>query len=294
LLLTSLFLPGLFMDNIQHISDTALWIAAYRAQESQRPDAVFNDHFADRLAGPRGHKMIEETPHRQSMAFAMVVRTSAIDRLVNEALKLNVDAVINLAAGLDTRPYRMKLPAALNWIEVDFPSIINYKNELLKDEKPSCKLQRTAADLSDEKVREKLFSELRANVKNALVITEGLIGYLKNEEAASLSKAIYDTPGFNYWIQDYSQGKMRRHKQSKDLSKKMQRTPIQFNEANPLGFFGRQGWKIKKNIFILDEADRIGRKLPAIFPWSYIMKIFPKMIRKLANETYGYVMFSRA
>jgi methyltransferase (TIGR00027 family) len=280
-------------NSIHHISDTALWIAAYRAQESRRPDAVFNDHFADRLAGPRGHKMVEETPHTESMAFAMVVRTSAIDRLVEQAIKLNVDAVINLAAGLDTRPYRMKLPADLKWIEVDFPSIINYKNEMLKDEKPNCDLRRIAADLSDEKDREKLFSELGANVKNGLVISEGLIGYLKNEEAAALSKAIYATPGLHYWIQDYRQGKLRNNKQTKDLSEKLKRTPLQFNEKKPLQFFAQQGWKIKENIFILDEADRIGKKLPVMFPWSFMIKAFPKLIRKLANETYGYVMFGK-
>lgn len=278
---------------IHHISDTALWIAAYRAQESKRPDAVFHDHFADRLAGPRGHKMVEETPHSQSMAFAMVVRTSAIDRLIEHALKLNIDAVINLAAGLDTRPYRMKLPSTLHWVEVDFPSIIAYKNEMLEDEQPVCRLRRMTADLSNAKERDQLFSGLNAEFKNALVITEGLIGYLKNEEAAALSKAIYETPGFHYWIQDYSQGKMRRNKQSKDLSEKLKRTPLQFTEKYPLQFFGAQGWKIKENIFILDEADRIGKKMPVMFPWSHLLKAFPGLIRKLANETYGYVMFRK-
>jgi methyltransferase (TIGR00027 family) len=281
-------------NTIQNISDTALWIAAYRAQESSRPDAVFNDHLADRLAGPRGYKMVEETPHTDSMAFAMVIRTSAIDRLIDEAVQSGINTVINLAAGLDTRPYRMKLPAELSWIEVDLPAIINYKNEVLREEKPVCRLQRIAADLANDEVRKKLFSDLGTTVKTALVITEGLIGYLKNEVAAMLSKDIHAVPAFKYWIQDYNQGKMRKRKQTKDLDKKLTNTPLQFNEKDPLRFFGSHGWTIKKNIFILDEADRIGKKMPAIFPWSFILKVFPGLIRKLANETYGYVMFSRA
>ena len=39
---------------LRHISDTALWVAVYRAQESERTDAVFRDPYASTLAGDRG------------------------------------------------------------------------------------------------------------------------------------------------------------------------------------------------------------------------------------------------
>ena len=100
---------------IQHISDTAFWIAAFRAQETERKNAAFKDVLAKKLAGEKGMKMISETPHSQAMAFAMVVRTSAIDRLVQSAAAEGVDAVINLGAGLDTRPYRLRLPSQLKY-----------------------------------------------------------------------------------------------------------------------------------------------------------------------------------
>jgi len=38
--------------------------------------------------------------------------------------------VVNLAAGLDARPYRMSLPASLQWIEVDLPEILAYKEKI--------------------------------------------------------------------------------------------------------------------------------------------------------------------
>src|ERR1700755_3087335 len=124
--------PGL----IHHVSDTSLWIAGYRAAESARPDAAFKDPYASRLAGIRGMQMVAATPYTETMAFAMVVRTTAIDRLIHFAIAHGIDTVINLGAGLDTRPYRMQLPAHLKWIEVDFPHLIEYKTEILKDEKP--------------------------------------------------------------------------------------------------------------------------------------------------------------
>jgi len=61
--------------------------------------------------------------------------------------------VINLAAGLDARPYRMNLPATLTWVEIDLPGIIEYKEEILANEKPVCGLERIKLNLADESER---------------------------------------------------------------------------------------------------------------------------------------------
>ena len=47
---------------IRDISDTARWMAVYRARESERPDAVFTDPFARRLAGERGEQIANAMP----------------------------------------------------------------------------------------------------------------------------------------------------------------------------------------------------------------------------------------
>ena len=48
--------------------------------------------------------------------------------------------MLNLAAGLDARPYRTKLAASLQWLEVDLPEILAYKERILANEKPTCTL----------------------------------------------------------------------------------------------------------------------------------------------------------
>src|SRR5471030_1487348 len=113
---------------MRNISDTARWVATYRADESERPDAVFKDPFARRLAGDLGAQIVAQirkggTDH----SWALVARTYALDRFVVEQVAQGVDMVVNLAAGLDTRPYRMNLPASLKWVEVDLPGILDYK-----------------------------------------------------------------------------------------------------------------------------------------------------------------------
>src|SRR5438270_12077955 len=112
---------------IENISDTARWVAVYRAWESRRKDAVFRDPFAERLAGEKGEEIVRKLPRGKSIAWSLIVRTVVLDDFVKRAVaELGVDTVVNLAAGLDARPYRLDLPPALQWIEVDLPEITAY------------------------------------------------------------------------------------------------------------------------------------------------------------------------
>src|SRR5689334_5800467 len=122
--------------SLRNISDTALWVAVYRARENERPDPLFRDPFARKLAGPRGEEIAREMQAGQRHEWPFAARTVRIDQIVTEQIKQGADLVINLAAGLDTRPYRMDLPASLKWVEVDLPAMIEYKEEILAGEKP--------------------------------------------------------------------------------------------------------------------------------------------------------------
>src|SRR5881392_979944 len=113
-------------SRIRNISDTARWVAVYRARETERPDAMFRDPFARALAGERGEQ-IAQAQSVDDIAWSFVARTYLFDRFVTRLVQHGVDLVVNLAAGLDTRPYRMELPAALRWVEVDLPEILDYK-----------------------------------------------------------------------------------------------------------------------------------------------------------------------
>src|SRR5262245_28295114 len=107
------------MSSIRNISDTAMWAARYRALETERPDALFRDPFARRLAGNRGEEIARRMPSRDRFAWAWTMRTYLFDQFIARLIGQGADMVVNLAAGLDARPYRMALPATLKWIEVD-------------------------------------------------------------------------------------------------------------------------------------------------------------------------------
>src|SRR5689334_9781092 len=99
-------------DPLRDVSDTAPWVAMYRAFESERPDAHFRDPYARRLAGERGERILRSLPRGPAGAWALVVRTALIDEIVQRVIRdEGADTILNLAAGLDTRPWRLDLPA---------------------------------------------------------------------------------------------------------------------------------------------------------------------------------------
>src|SRR5216110_3379908 len=170
---------------VRNISDTALLAAIYRARETERPDAVFRDPFARRLAGERGDQIAKSMPFSERATWAWITRTYAYDEFIIHQVREGVDMVVNLAAGLDARPYRMNLPASLQWIEIDLPGILDYKEEILSEDKPVCALERIRLDLSDANARREVFAELGSRGSKALVISEGLIVYFTTDEVGA-------------------------------------------------------------------------------------------------------------
>jgi O-methyltransferase involved in polyketide biosynthesis len=101
---------------IQNVSDTAFMVAGFRAAENERPNPLFRDPLAARLAGEHGGEILATMPYSVVGAWSVVIRTVIIDELITRAIGEGVDTVLNLGAGLDTRPYRMALPEDLRWV----------------------------------------------------------------------------------------------------------------------------------------------------------------------------------
>ena len=71
---------------ITHVSDTARWTALHRATESARPDALFSDPLAERLAGEQGRAIAANVPWRNRSGWWLVARTKSIDDAIANAL----------------------------------------------------------------------------------------------------------------------------------------------------------------------------------------------------------------
>jgi methyltransferase (TIGR00027 family) len=187
---------------VRNVSDTARWVAYFRAQETQRPDAVFRDPYAERLAGERGFQIANTLPEGNKHQWAWVARTYLFDKFIYRAIEEGADLVVNLAAGLDARPYRMELSPTQEWVEVDLPEIISYKEEILASEKPRCRLERIRLDLSDGPQRQALFGELDRHARKTVIVSEGFLIYLSAEEVSSLAQDLSARTHFRNWIID--------------------------------------------------------------------------------------------
>jgi methyltransferase (TIGR00027 family) len=229
---------------IQHISDTARWAAIYRARETERVNALFRDQFARRLAGERGEQIAKATPFHEKHSWSWVTRTYLFDSIISEQVGQGADMVVNLAAGLDTRPYRMALPGSLKWVEVDLPEILDYKEEVLKAEKPVCSLERVRLDLSDAKVRRSLFGRLAGQAAKVLVITEGLLIYLRADQVAALAEDLKHFTTFQRWVLDIaSPGLLRMLQKNTHQQFGENVSQLQFAPEDGPSFFARNGWE---------------------------------------------------
>ena len=245
---------------VRNISDTARWAAVFRARETERADAIFRDPYAGRLAGTMGVDIANTLPEGNSHAWAWVARTYLFDQFITQSLEQGADMVVNLAAGLDARPYRMSLPATLLWIEVDLPEILAYKEKILEKEKPSCALERVRMNLSDRNSRRALFADLDRRANKILILTEGLLIYLSPEEVGALANDLSATAHFHRWIMDLASPGLLRMMQ-RTTGKKLSEVGAAFKFAPGEGpaFFASHGWEPEDVKGLLKTAARFKR-----------------------------------
>ena len=277
---------------ISSVSDTARWVAMYRAMESERPDALFRDPFARRLAGAAGEQILSSMPQGRRWAWPMIVRTAVMDEIIMRLVtEERVDTVLNLAAGLDARPYRLDLPAQLRWIDVDLEGIVSYKEAALAGERPRCQVEFVRADLTNQTARRTVFQRVGAQAKRALVITEGLLVYLTPENVAALATDLAAQPAFRWWLIDLG---------SPALLKFMSRTwgnqlrsgnaPMIFAPAEGTAFFAPAGWGEAEYHPMLEEALRLKRAPRMSWVWRLLGLLASKKRRAEFKRFSGIVL----
>ena len=153
-------------DITESVGATALGVAAARAAETVRPDALIRDEYAYLLtasAGPAWAQMAsgdddwlgddEHARRLHEMARNyQAVRTHYFDGYFNAAVRTGIRQVVILAAGLDSRAYRLDWPAGTTVFEIDQPKVLGYKTSTLDAHGAVPKARRlpVAVDLRDD------------------------------------------------------------------------------------------------------------------------------------------------
>jgi methyltransferase (TIGR00027 family) len=242
---------------IEHVSDTALLVAASRALESDRPDGLIRDPFARRLAGDRGMALMKNVAVPQWMELGLGLRTRLLDEMLAAALVQGVDCVLCLGAGLDARPWRLDLPADLRWTEVDFPEMLDYKYSVLEATAPHCCLERTSADLNNASERQGVLATAASGARCPLLITEGLLMYLPSETVRALAIEAREA-GFRFWLMDSSSLALMRRAHG-DAVDHINRVRAESHlEGPPIrDVVERHGWKPLDRRLFLEEGPKL-------------------------------------
>jgi len=274
------------------VSDTALWVATYRAMESERPDALFNDPYARKLAGERGEHIMRSVRFGVAAASAMIVRTKMFDEIIMRLVsERGVDEVLNLACGLDARAYRLPLPQSLPWTDVDFPNMIAYRSSALSRETPACVYEAAGVDLSDKSARVVLFDRIGARSKRVAVLSEGLLIYLSPDDVGSLAMSLASKPTFAYWLADIN-GAMAMKMMNRMWGKSIKAGQARFQFAPVEGtkFFERYGWRETEYYSNWDEAKRLKRGVWWYQIFGLFMALLPAKRREVYRRAAGEVL----
>jgi len=150
--------------------------------DAMSPRPLVNDQYAKTLMGDDGLIYWEDFKHYSRPNGSNIARCFLIDGWIKKQLELNPQSnIILIGAGLDSRAYRL---SGGNWVELDEPGIIEYKNEKLPTSQCKNSLQRIAIDFEHEPLAKKLqpFSHLT----NVVFVIEGVLMYLTQEQRKAL------------------------------------------------------------------------------------------------------------
>ncbi|HEY1841388.1 MAG TPA: SAM-dependent methyltransferase [Mycobacterium sp.] len=175
------------MDSTKHaVAATGLLVAAMRAEESTRDDALFRDPFAERLADDEGRRLLAESSSKTGQPSApIIVRTRLFDEALLRVHAAGVSQAVILAAGMDARSYRLPWRDGATVYEVDQPHVMVIKDERLAGEEPRCRRVPVGVDLANDWPKVLRSQGFNSSARTVWLI-EGLLQYIGAPEVDRL------------------------------------------------------------------------------------------------------------
>lgn len=248
-----------------NVSRTAVVIAQARALETAREDRLFDDPLARFFVETTGAIQVAEAGRLNQEHFAL--RTRFFDDYLVAACEQGVRQVVLLAAGLDTRAFRLPWPSGVHVFEVDLPGLVAFKEAVVGAHRaaPACDRSVIVADLRDDWPGALTAAGFDPDEPTAWLV-EGLLMYLSATEGGALLRAVtaLSATGSSLAVEHVNQAYL-------DLPQiqVVQRRLAAFDATwrstldDPVGWLANEGW----NASITDQVDlahRHGRPVPAL------------------------------
>jgi methyltransferase (TIGR00027 family) len=272
------------------VGKTALGVAMVRARETRRADRLFDDPYAEAFltAAPQAFLEERQVPDTGAgarglatlgAAFSVhgVLRTRFFDDYLRSSASDGCRQVVLLAAGLDTRGYRLDWPLGTRLFELDLPDVLSFKTTVLAEQSavPRCQHTVVPADLGEHWVSELTRAGFDPTQPTAW-LAEGLLIYLSANQAGQLFTGIGDlsAPGSQL---SFEQGSIA----SNALLTEAQTAPsmIQYTELWKGGLgqdttscLQRHGWTTHLHD-IGEVATRYDRQIPATSTGTFVIAV---------------------
>jgi methyltransferase (TIGR00027 family) len=183
-------------DILTGVGITALGVAAGRAMETRRPHGLVTDPYAEVFVHAAGspvpmptHPDTVDDPAIPwaSMATYMGVRSRFFDEFFTSTFTAGVDQAVLLAAGLDTRAFRLNWHPGTTLYELDAPKVLGFKDRVLTEQgaQPRCQRRTVAVDLREDWPAALLQAGFQAQRPTAW-LAEGLLPFLPDDGKDSL------------------------------------------------------------------------------------------------------------
>ena len=267
------------------VGATALGVAASRAAETAGPNPLIRDDFArilvssagtawERLADPElawldGDEHGQRA-HRLGIAY-QAVRTHFFDEYFENAVSAGIRQVVILAAGLDSRAYRLSWPAGTAVYEVDQPKVLEYKTEILQSHGavPSAERRAVPVDLRDDWPAALAAAGFDRTQPTAW-LAEGLLPYLPSDAADRLFEMFtaLSAPGSQVAIEAFG---MNSRSNSQRWLRMRERLGLDVNvqaltyhepdRSDAAEWLTNHGWRVH-SVNNREEMARLGRPVP--------------------------------
>ena len=267
------------------VGATALGVAAGRAVETAGVDPLIRDDFAGILVSSAGQAWARladpelawldddqhgKRVHRLGIDY-QAVRTHFFDDYFRAAVDDGIRQVVILAAGLDSRAYRLDWPAGTTVYEIDQPKVLEYKTGVLEAHGavPASRRRPVPVDLRDDWPAALVAAGFDRTQPTAW-LAEGLLPYLPGDAQDRLFEKFtaLSAPDSRVAVEVFgvnSNSNTNRWKRMRErLGLDVNVEALTFHEpdrSDAAGWLTEHGWQVH-SVNNRDEMARLGRPVP--------------------------------